>query len=187
MSDDYGRKIGQALTAVRRMHADVSKLLVDVEGTLGKGKTSVFGSRATSDTSGSYRVPRWMTWFVHRYFDGGHDSDTNPVDAICVCFIDPNEPPRFHEPLLLLGQIAYRVTPGQSVKTACEEWDLVQAYLDWSKPGNPNDVRTGRAPEELERVRWFKAIGTPLFSIRAMDDITALMKRVRAAPPPDQV
>lgn len=184
MSDDYGRKIEQALAAVRRMHADVSKLLVDLDKTIGRGKTSVYGGRATSDMSGSYREPRWMTWFVHRYFVSGNEADASLVEAISVCFIDPTEPQRFDEPLLILGQIAYRLEPGQPVKAVCQEWDLVRAYLDWVNPSLKDNVQTGQLPEERKDIRWFKVIGFPLFLIGSMDRVVALMDRVRAAPAP---
>jgi len=48
-TDEYGKKASRALAAVRRMHGDVSKLLADADGTIGKGKVSAFGSWATQE------------------------------------------------------------------------------------------------------------------------------------------
>lgn len=191
--DDYGRKVGQALAAVRRMHADVSKLLVDVEGTIGKGKASVFGSYSTRDLSSSYRDPRWMAWFVYRYFAAGDGADPSVVDAVTVWFFDNDR--RIEEPHLLVGQLCYELEAGQQqVKGVCQEWDLARAYIHWAGPPTPNRVHVGRSPQDRAVVGWFKVIGIPLFTITSMDDVVALMKQVREAdvpplpnpgPPPD--
>lgn len=183
MTDDYGRKIGQALAAVRRMHADVSKLLVDVEGTIGKGKASVFGSYSTRGVSASYRDPQWMAWFVYRYFAAGDGADPSVVDAVTVWFFDGLK--RIEEPHLVVGQLCYQLEPGQvQLKGICQEWDLVRAFGEWSGPVAADRVYAGRASPDRAAIRWYKVAGVPLFSVSSMDDVTALMDRVRAAVAP---
>ena len=183
MTDDYGRKIGQALAAVGRMHADVSKLLVDAEGTIGKGKVSVFGGYSTRDLSSSYRDPRWMAWFVYRYFAAGDGADPSVVDAINVWFFDRDR--RIEEPHLLVGQLCYELEPGQQqVKGVCQEWDLARAYIHWAGPPTADRVHTGRSPQDRAVVRWYKVIGVPLFSISSMAEVVALMERVRTTSVP---
>jgi hypothetical protein len=183
--DDYGRKVGQALAAVRRMHADVSKLLVDVEGTIGKGKASVFGSYSTRDLSSSFRDPRWMAWFVYRYFAAGVGADPSVVDAVTVWFFDNDR--RIEEPHLLVGQLCYELEAGQQqVKGMCQEWDLPRAYIHWAGPPTPGRVHVGRSPQDRPVIRWYKVIAVPLFSITSMAGVVELMDRVRATdvPPP---
>src|SRR3954454_1641309 len=86
--DDYGLKISRALAAVRRMHADVSKLLVDADGTIGKDKDSLFGNYATRNLTYSVKADFWMAWFVHRYYAAPNGPDPGLVDAISVWFFD---------------------------------------------------------------------------------------------------
>src|SRR6516225_545657 len=85
MNDDYGKKINQALKAVRQMHADVSKLLVDADGTIGKGKIAVF-SNATRDLTVGVQAKTWMAWFVYRYYAAPDATEAGMVDAVTVWF-----------------------------------------------------------------------------------------------------
>lgn len=182
MSDDYGKKISQALAAVRRMHADVSRLLVDADRTIGQGKDSLFGNYATRWLTYNVKADYWMAWFVFRYYPASDDSEPGLVDAISVWFFDNQS--RIAEPHLLLGQICYDQPAEQTSKPACQETDLVHAYLLWSGQPISDTVLSGIQPPQKSSVRWFKVIAVPLYSITSMEDVMRLMGRVRTAEVP---
>jgi hypothetical protein len=173
--DDYGLKISRALAAVRRMHADVSKLLVDADGTIGKNKDSVFGNWATRDLNYKPRADYWMSWFVYRYYAGGEAPGI--VDGLSVWFFDSLD--RINEPHLLVGQLSYDLAPDQQIGKVCQEYDLVHAYVHWSGQPAPRRVLAGRRPAQKPAVNWYKVIAVPLYAITSMDDVTGLMKQVR--------
>lgn len=185
-ADDYGRKASMALAAVRRMHADVSRLLVDAEGTFGKDRTPAFGSYATQDLTYSYKADYWMPEGVFRVWASKPPAEQAAVDAITVRFFDLES--RIEEPFLLVGQIKYRLQGDVSAvdyltdkagKSEKRAWHLWYAYASWGGERRPGVVLAG---SRLERnVEWFKVIGVPLYSIRSFDDVTALMAQVRAA------
>lgn len=185
-ADDYGRKASMALAAVRRMHADVSRLLVDAEGTFGKDKTSAFGSYATQDLTYSYKADYWMPEGVFRVWASKPPAEQEVVDAVTVRFFDLEG--RIEDPFLLVGQIKYRL-PGdvsavdfltdKACKGEKRAWHLWYAYSSWSGERRPDIVLVG---SRLDRnVEWFKVIGVPLYDIRTMDEVVELMKRVRDA------
>jgi hypothetical protein len=187
-SDDYGKRISLALAAVQRMHADVSKLLVDAEATIGKGKTSAYGSYATKDLTYNFRADYWMAEGVYRVWAAKPPADQTVVDALTVRFFDQES--RIEEPYLILGQIKYELEAGEtalryltdrSIKGHKRPWHLWHAYVAWSgdRPP-PGEVLTGGPRTDLP-VGWFKVIGVPLYAITKMDDVTGLMDRVRAA------
>ena len=181
MNDDYGLKMTQALGALRQMYADVSKLLVDADGSIGKGKASVFGSTCIRGLSQSYSNPNWMPWCVYRWFADAGGTDPGLVEGVTAWFWDGHG--RIAEPHLLVGQIRYELGEGQQLKLTCHEWDLVLAYAEWVGERVPGTVLCGRCPRQKPAVSWFKVIGSPLFSINSMNDVVALMELARAAGP----
>lgn len=181
-TDDYGKKISLALAAVRRMHADVSKLLLDADGTLGKHKASVFGNWATRDLNYKPKADYWMSWFVYRYYASAEGAAPGLVEGLSVCFFDNLN--RITEPHLLVGQFSYDLAPDQEIGKVCQEYDLVFAYVQWSGPPVPRRVLTGSRPPQRPAINWYKVIGAPLYAINAMDDVTRLMEQVRVAPAP---
>jgi hypothetical protein len=75
MNNDYGKKIAKAFEAIYQLHNDVARLLQDCDGTIGKGKPSIFGSTVTRDLSQAvYNPGRWMPAVLYRYYDGSQET-----------------------------------------------------------------------------------------------------------------
>ena len=85
--------------AVRRMHADVSKLLVDSEGTIGKDKVPVFGNWSTQDLTYNFKADYWMAAGVFRIWAARPPAEQTVVEALTVRFFDSES--RIAEPFLL--------------------------------------------------------------------------------------
>jgi hypothetical protein len=75
MSNDYGLRVGTAIRAVARLHSDTSRLLLDCDGTIGQGRTSIFKNYATSDLTWNVKANHWMAAGIYRYYD---TSDIQP-------------------------------------------------------------------------------------------------------------
>ena len=172
---DYGTKMNSALSAVRRMHSDVSKMLVDADSTIGKGLNPLFGGYATTNLTYSYRADCWMSGLVFRLFT---DTDRpGIVKGITVWFFDNAN--KMTEPHLLVGELAYDLTPDQKIEKVCLGDDQITAYSKWH--GNPvaETVLTGRYPKSA--IRSYKVIAKPLYSIASMADVAKLMDSLQAA------
>jgi len=183
MNDGYGKQINLALAAVRRLHADTSKLLVDADSTIGLGKRSVLGNQATRDLTNVHRAEYWMAEGVFRYYVSKPPGEPALIDGLTIRFFDLES--RIEEPFLLVGQLKYRLEADSSLtdymrdQQARRWWHLWDAYAEWGgdRP-RPGVVMTG-GPLVNKNVEWFKVIGVPLYSIRSMEDVVALMERVR--------
>src|SRR2546423_797484 len=114
MSEEYGKRVGTALNVIKQLHADTSRLLVDLERYM-RGKKSLFGNQATTDMS-KHVVPStgfWMAEGVYRYFFD--EKQPNRVTGMCVAFIDE----RITEPIALFALLNYSAAASES----CRPWD----------------------------------------------------------------
>lgn len=172
---DYGKKVNTALLAVRRMHSDVSKLLVDADSSIGKGLSPLFGSYATTNLTYNYRADYWMAAFVYRLFSDANNPGR--VKGLTVWFFDDSK--LVTEPLLLVGELEYDIAPGQVIE---KTWvsDLMDAYSKWHAAPVPDTVLTGNKPKAATRIRLFKVIAKPLYSIVSMADVMEMMDSVQA-------
>ncbi len=185
VNDDYGRRIGMALKAVRQMHADASRLLADCDGTIGKGKALAI--RSNNATTGiSYSLGRiWMAEGAYRCYAAAPDVQPGLVEAICLCFF--GDKVATEEPVLVVGQVCYRLDAEQKLQDLCEGWDLWYLFAY-----NCPDRTFGKVlsdslitwPDEGKSFDWFNLIAVPLFSINSMDDVAGLMDRIRATKVP---
>ncbi len=177
MPTEAGKKIYECIKAVCRMHASASKLLKDFDKYATYPSISVFQNTATKDRTNAASASYWMPEGVFRYLS----CKDNPrlVEAITVCFLD-NE---LEEPVLLLGQLEYTKDPLQT-RGVCDGWDLWYMYFP---------VRTGWihgaadkcvVPEDRAlRIQSATLISVPLYSIERAEDISTLLKKVRANMP----
>jgi hypothetical protein len=181
VNDDYGRRVGMALKAVKQLHADASRLLSDCDGTIGKGKSvATLSKNATNGISFSLGRP-WMAEGAYRCYAADPDGRPGLVDAVCLAFF--GEVTETDEPLLIVGQVYYRLDEGQKLQEVCDGWDVWYLF-------------SGNCPERTHGevlaagpLTWqdggksfdgFKLIAVPLYSINSMDGVVALMERLRA-------
>lgn len=176
MPDDYGRQIGQAFAAVYQLHQDVSRLLMDCDGAVGKGRRSVFGSVIAKDQSRAvYKPDGWMPYAVLRYYAGG-DLPPAVAEGLMVHFWD--ELPKPQEPVLALGRLEYRLGSSGVVDKSMKIWDLWYACFKWVDTVPIGEVVRVQ-PAEHERVVAVTVMAVPLYSITAVDEVGRLMGRVR--------
>ncbi len=178
MKTEYGSKVAGALKAVAQMHSDTSKLLVDCDKQIGRGRRSVFGSYATKELTYNFQAEYWMAEGVYRYYEAG----PMLVDGVTVAF--------FHgqaiEPLLLVAQIRYSYKPGDPeppvLRDRCDEWDAWSLYFSWGESRELGKVHA-YGGSDAGRIEWARLVAVPLFSIRRIEDVVEMMDRVRAASP----
>jgi len=178
MSEDYGKKMGNAIRAVAKMHSDTSRLLQDCDGSIGKDRVSVFGSYATRDLTYGVRADQWMAQGVYRYYDASAES-RGLVDAIMAYFFSRG-PYDHEEPLLIVGRIQYHLDGDAVIKGVCQEWDLWYALFDWGAGLELSRLLTPESPDK-NRIEWIRLIAVPLYTVKSMDDVVNLMKQVREA------
>src|SRR5438128_10314836 len=120
--NDYGRKITKAFQAILEVHRSASRLLLDCDGTIGRGRSSIFGNVVTRDLSKSVNDPDlWMPCGLFRFY--AKDEMPGLVDGLTIYYW--NNPPLCEEPLLIAGRIKYREG------SVCEAWDLWYTFFKW--------------------------------------------------------
>lgn len=170
MSESYGKKIAMALRAVRQLHGDTSKLLVDYDKTrIAEGCYSVF-KNVTQELSYSVNAPYWMAQYVYRYY--AKKSTPGLVEGLTVCFFREN----IDEPILATAQIQYRLA-GDTLP--CDAWDIW--YLFFEPPGECKPLGKVHTCHRFVRdtVDWGKVLASPLFSIRRIEDVEQMLEQVR--------
>jgi len=182
MNEEYGKRAGLALQAVRRLHSDTRILLRDCGDKLYNGWESVFGNNVTRDMTQSIDgwTDFWMAEGLYRHFTKKEMGSI--VEALTVCFIDAKG--RNAEPLMILSQIRYRLGDRADVKSVCGWWDGWHAYLDAKDVERQLGVVL--APKEFKGnkdIEWARVLAVPLYSINSVDDVERLMQRVREASP----
>jgi hypothetical protein len=184
VSDDYGLRVGMALKAVRQLHADASRLLSDCDGTIGKGMQVCH--RANVATAGMSTVlgGSWMAAGAYRCYAAAPDTQPGLVDAVCLCFFGAKVAK--DEPVLIVGQITYRLEAGQPLADVVDGWDLWYLFAD-DCPGRACGEVYSSGPltwqDGGKSFDEFRLVAVPLYSLTSMDDVVALMGRVRGTGP----
>jgi hypothetical protein len=179
MEDEYGILINGAIRAVIRMHGDTSRLLLDCDKAIGKGRPSVFGSTATKELTYSVQAECWMASAVFRYYLAG----SNRVEAVTVSFWEGSTP----EPMFLLSQIQYRGDNAlkdelAGIKGTCDGWDVWRLYFKWGE--RTPDVVLTYDNVDGGRIESACLIAVPLYSINSIDQVVALNNRLLASATP---
>lgn len=183
MKTDHGQKLAGALRAVRNLHSDTSKLLVDCDKHIGGGRDSVFGSYATKDLTWSVNASSWMAEGVYRYYKAG----PRLVDGVTVTFWNTELE---IEPLLKVARIEYAGVESEhtsaikerAIKDLCKEWDIWSLFFYYAESQDLDKVLVFDDLEE-ERIGWARLITVPLVTITRIEDVGDLMRRVIESTP----
>jgi hypothetical protein len=176
VAEEYGALINDAVRAVAGMHGDTSKLLLDCDKHIGKGRTSVFGNFATKELTYAVQAEYWMACGVFRFYVAG----SNRVEAVTVSFWEESAA----EPMFLLAEIQYRCDSAAEdgltvIKEICDGWDAWYLYFDWGQR-TPDVVLTYENVDD-GRIESARLIAVPLFSIASIDQVVALRNRLHAS------
>jgi hypothetical protein len=171
MNPDYGKRVEGALDAIRQLHADTSRLLVDFGKTVDANWDSVFGNYVTRGLTYNVIADYWMAEGVYRYWSDIFDPAV--VKALTVCFFGRG----IAEPLLLVAQLNYLMEGGAETKTVCKEWDVWQLYFDWNDRPVTGEVMSS-AGADKGRIKAAKLLAVPLYSITSVVDVVSLMSKV---------
>ncbi len=180
----YGGKIQNALHAVVQMHKDTSKLLQSCDDTIGKGKKPIFRGYATDDLSRSYDAPQWSLagWMVPGVYRYYYASTKQPglVEGVTAVFV-PYKIQPISEPLFIVGQLDYKIeSDGDDAKQKLYVWDLWDGFFD--KQALYTVLHPQNVGEDAkDRIKTMKLIAVPLYSIKDIEQVEALMEQVRQA------
>ncbi len=162
MTSDYGRQIMIALNAVRQLHSDTSRLLVDFGKKMGADWYSVFGNFATRELTYSVNTEFWMAEGVYRYW--ASNNCPGVVKGLTICFFDR----RIQEPILVVAEVKYHLQLGTEIRSVCKEWDLRNLFLDWNEKRVTGDVITFGAADG-GRIQSATLIAKPIYDIGSVD------------------
>jgi hypothetical protein len=158
-SEDWGTQMLLALKAVRTMHADSSRLLLDLDRAL-VGYKSIYGSFATMDLSYDIKRASFMSEGLLRHWV--HSSRPDTVIAVNIAFWDDNA--GLNEPFFIAAKLLYadalQTTPDRN-----KAWDPWYAYLNWTNQRKLNEIVEAKPPEKRADILRAVSIGVPLSSI----------------------
>jgi hypothetical protein len=175
MSDDYGKKLTSALAAIRRLHSDTSKLMVDFDAYMfADGWDSVFENVATRDLTYHVKAKFWMAEGVYRYYTKNPKGGL--VEGLTVVFFDP----RADEPLFLTGQLQYRLEANKLISDACGAWDICRLYFDLIDKRELGRVYRHKNIDN-GGIESAKVLAVPLMSIQSLADAQAKLNEIREA------
>lgn len=175
MSVDYGKRLTSALAAIRHLHSDTSKLMVDFDGYMfADGWDSVFENVATRDLTRHVKAKFWMAEGVHRYYT--KNAKTGLVEGLTVIFFNPRE----EEPLFLTAQLQYRLEANKLIKEVCGEWHIWNLFSDHTDKRELGSVRTFRNIDN-GRIEWAKVLAVPLLPIKSLAGAQAKLNEIRQA------
>jgi len=171
---DYGKKMGQALKAVAKMHSQVSQLLSDCDG-LFPDYSSVFGNTVTNSLTYHVKARFWMAEGVFRYWF----KEGQPLFGVTAMFHPLKG--ELEQPLLVVGSIGYSDLTSQNVKERCDAWLLWYAVMDWGpQPCRLGEIIELSEPDEKSAIQSMKMIAVPLFQIESLDDVRSLFEKLGA-------
>jgi hypothetical protein len=113
---------------------------------------------------------------VYRYYT--KEGTPGLVDGIMVCFLDP----RLTEPMLVVAELKYRTEVGIDMKQKCKPWDIWYLYFDWSGTTREGETMT-HVDADNGRIERSHLKAVPLYSIRKIEDVKALLDEVRRSEP----
>lgn len=172
MSVDYGKRLATALAAIRQLHSDTSKLMVDFDSKMfADGWYSVYENYATRDLTYNVKADCWMASGVYRYY--AKDASPGVVEGLTICFFDH----RIEEPLLLVSKIFYNTSAGKPLKEICRAWDIWELFFDRTDKRELGSVYTYRNIDN-GRIEWAKVLAVPLLSIKSLIDAEARLKQI---------
>jgi hypothetical protein len=178
VSIEYSENVAIALRAVRQLHYDTSRFLVDFDSKCsGAGWNSVFGTVATSSISTILSAECWMAEGVYRYYVKVPALDL--VKGILVSFSHFQQ--KSKEPLLVVSQIKYQLAAGSSIKNVCKQWDIWNLYYDWNDRQDLEKV-IALGPMDGGRIEFARLLAVPLYSIKRVEDAEQFMAQVNCVP-----
>ncbi len=174
---DYGLQLGQAIRAVASLHADTSRLMLDCDKYIGKGRRSLFGNWVTRDLTYHVKADCWMPEGVFRYYEAGPVL----VDAVAVTFfMSKGDPETVLQPIFNVGRIQYTVPKAAKepdLKDLCNGWDLWWLFFKMNEK-----VKLGEVLEcenaDSGRIAWARYIGVPLVSISSIEEAVRLAQAI---------
>jgi len=175
MADEYGKKLTTALAAVRQLHSDTSKLLVDFDSKMfAGGWSSVFENIATRDLTYAVKAQFWMAEAVFRYY--AKDGNPGHVEGLTVVFFER----RAKEPLFLIAQLQYRMGANKLISDVCRPWDIWYLYFEHTDKRELQTLHTFRNIDN-DRIERAAVLAVPLLSIKTPADAVATLEQVREA------
>ena len=169
----WGKQMMLAIQAVRGLHTDASRLLLDLDRGL-VGYRSVYGSFATMDLSYDIKRGTFMSNGLLRHWL--HNSQPDAVIAVNIAFWDDRG--KVTEPLFIAAKLLY-TDQLEKAGDRTKAWDPWYAYLDWTTPRLENEVSEAQPPAKRQDLRRAITIGVPLCSVTTEAHGHELIERVR--------
>ncbi len=175
MADEYGKKLTTALAAVRQLHSDTSKLLVDFDSKMFAGDwSSVFENTATGDLTYAVKAQFWMAQAVFRYY--AKDGNPGHVEGLTVAFFQSHA----EEPLFLIAQLQYRMGTDKLIRDVCRAWDIWDLYFKHTDKWELQTLHTFQNIDN-DRIERAAVLAVPLLTIKTLADAVAALEQVREA------
>jgi len=175
MSENYGENITRAMRAVLQMHADSSKLLLDLDREM-MDYVSLYDNIATANLSYDVKSKRFMAEGLFRHYVRAK-TDTEVI-AVNILFFDEGIKTAFSEPLFVASKLSYLNTTGSSSERQSRFWNPWQALTDWSHGEALKGVVHLSEIKKSGEVQSATVRAVPLFGISSIEQAMYVMREV---------
>jgi len=173
MSNDYGKQMAEAMTAIRGMHSDCVRLFRDLDRNLSSYE-SLYGNVVTLNLGSSISRQVYLAeGLIRLYIPRGNEQQ---VLGINICFFDENDS-AFVEPLFVAANTRYVTATSDPQEKIRKGWDPWNAFLDWSPQRLYSQPILIEKPKRasVERVTVAAA---PLYSVATLTDALSIIDMV---------
>lgn len=183
MNNDYGKVLGQALRAVRKMHEETAELLRDCDRLMARrGYETIFADATDERMSKRLDEPMWVISRLSRAYRKRHESNGRAL-FITVAFYEEDNVP---EPILIVAEIDYGPVKDSELKGLASIWDAWNNTADWAvvfaSLGSPGACDRGFTGN-VEGIRY---LARPLVSITRLEDVQEMISIVETYEPPEE-
>ena len=171
MGADYGKKMTEAMTAVRGKHADCIRLFRDLDRSLSSYE-SLYGNVVTLNLGSSISRQSYIAEGLIRLY--APKSNEQQVIGVNICFYDQNDPSLL-EPLFVAARTQYMTGASDPQEKLRKGWDPWYAFLDWSPQRVYNQVITIERPAKRPSIDKVFVAATPLYSVITLEAALAVV------------
>lgn len=178
MSAEQGELVAIAFQTVRECHEGVRRLIVDLDGHMTKKGWCRIGDydSVTADFTRAAKGPHWM---AKRLFLRYANPDATPgiVEGVNIRFFAEQQ--QLHAPILYAGRCRYAPKVWDGVKKRRFYWDFENGYGKWAETKAEELGVVATCRNEAQCVEKMCVVAVNLYSIEKVDDVVALLDRVR--------
>ena len=174
--EENGRKMNLALTAVRDLHRDCSRLLLDIDDWMQKKHWRRFADDDTAARpSNDLKKAFFMAPYLYRRWVFGKQAQAARVQGVFIFLFDKGNDGFLDVPTLIASDFTYHKPVSFKEQ---RHWDPYHALCDWSGTMAMNQVLEVDSERSGGKVHSGTLIARPLFALTTSTDVEVMLQDI---------